>query len=296
MTLGTGGGYFITVAAGAVVNERAVDAIGWAPTNAASVANKAHRHLRITATQIKFAAQPAPAALSVRGDVTASGTLSITTQNDFSCGQLPAVYTTGNQLLSVNGGAGAQGNPGQVPNVPTSTYDQYILTDADLNMLKALAQSAGTYLQGDQTFNASNPIPKNGLVFIDTVGGANIACTPTCTPPASQIPTVTIGAGAQPTGSTAFSGMFIVNGKITFTGNTPQMNGLVYAQDTIALNGSMSVSGAVMARNIINPSAVFTVPALSSLLIDFNCANLKGAGLVPTGWFVKSGTYRELSD
>jgi len=36
------------------------------------------------------------------------------------------------------------GNPGQVPNVATSTYDQHILTDADLNMLKALAQSSGT--------------------------------------------------------------------------------------------------------------------------------------------------------
>jgi hypothetical protein len=75
-----------------------------------------------------------------------------------------------------------------------------------------------------------------------------------------------------------------------------EINGMVYAQDTISVNGSLSVSGAVMARNMISTGNTLIVPPTALVTIDFNCANASGAGVVRTAWVVKAGSYRELSD
>ncbi len=298
LALGTVGGFFVTVKNGTASNERVVDAVGWTPTNATTdPRTKAHKALHATLTRLKFSDSPPPAALAIRGDLAASGNASVSSEADTSCGAKPAAYSTGTQTATA--GANLGGAPGQLPNVPTSVFDQYILTDADLAALRAAAQASGTYLQGNQTFSSMNPIPANGLVFIDTVGGVPISCTgspSTCTPPASQIPTVTIGASAQPVGSTAFSGWLIVNGSITLNG-PGTLNGMVYAQDAITMAGSMVINGALISRNIIHTSATINV-VTGTTTITYNCAYAKtGAGTIPPpAWTLKAGAYREVSD
>ena len=193
------------------------------------------------------------------------------------------------------------GSPGQLPNGPFSVFDPSILTDSDLNALKALAKAYGTYLQGSQTFNASNPIPANGLVFVDTPSGNNLSCTPTppttCTNPPSDNITVTITGNAAPTGSVAFSGWIIVNGSVNYSGNTT-INGLLYAQNDVTMSGTPTVNGAVMSRNLQDVSSTNIDASVGGTIsINYNCANVKSlSNFLPTGWSLKPGTYREVSD
>ena len=298
LALGTAGGFFVTVSNGTATNERVVEAVGWTPTYSTTVPGAAHRRVHLTVSQVKFLGAPPPAALSARGNLSASGHASVVA-SDNSCGVMAGAETTGNQTVS--GDVNFCCTPGQLENVPTSIFDQYMLTDSDLNALKALAKASGTYMQGNQVFNAGNPIPANGLVFIDTPSGNNLSCTPTppttCTNPDSDMITVSIAGNAGPGGSSTFSGWIVVNGSVTHSGNTT-INGLLYAQNDITMSGTPTVNGAVMSRNIKDLSSTnIDASVEGNISINYDCAKVKAiSNFVPTGWSVKAGTYREISD
>lgn len=305
VALGTIGGFFVTVRPnGTAANERVVDAVGWAPAYSSNGytstgAPTAHKRVRITLNTIKWL--DPPAALSVRGDLTARGSVSVTA-SDTSCGNKSGSYTTG--LTQTQGAAsitGAGGNTDQ--SVPSSQFDTHIFSDADLNMLKALAQQNGTYYKGNQTFGSGGITwpASGGIVFVDTLSGNNLSCDSniptTCTNPSSDFITATIaGAGGNP----PLNGWLIVNGSINWSGNYG-VNGLVYAQNDLVITGTPTVNGGVISRNIrdvsLNNLETPDTELGGNLTINYNCGNAKtGGGTIPSGWYVKTGTYREVSD
>jgi hypothetical protein len=299
VALGSGGGFFLTVTNGAP-NEKIVDAVGWYPSYSAAANEKnAQRHVHATLTHVKWL--DPPAALTVEGDVQTRGSaVTISAADDTSCGDKAGAMTSGS--LTSSGGptiVGGGAAPATQTNVPTSTMDQYMFTNSDLDMLKAIAKANGTYFQGAQTFNSSNPWPSSGVVFIDTVDGTDLTCTApgpsqVCTPAASDMASVSIsGAGGMPT----LNGWLIVNGSINWTGNAT-VNGMVYAVNDITMAGRPNISGALISKNLIDTTASSIDSTFSgNPTIDYNCANAKtGGGSIPTGWFVKQGSYREVSN
>ena len=314
--LGTIGGFFVQVGAGTGNNERIIDAWGWAPTYSstgytASGVPVAHKHIHLTLKTMPFSNPNLvpPAALAVRGEVQVgpSAAAEVDGATDSSCGNKAGTYSAG--AATINHPGNVTGNPPSAQNVPTSTFDQYIFTDSDLDMLKQLARQYGRYLQGSQSFSSGNPIPINGLVFVDTTSGNNLSCTPTppttCTNPSSDNITVTITGNAGPGGTGVFNGWLIVNGSIAWTGNT-NLNGLVYAQNDLTASGTGEITGAVVTRNIQDTSITSIDTGISGTKeIKFNCNNVKHGGgnvmdsilnSVPVGWFLKAGTYREVTD
>jgi hypothetical protein len=300
LTVGSLGGFFVTVRNGTATNERVVDAVGWYPTySTTSLQKSAERHVHVTLTTVKWLNPPA--ALSVEGDVQTKGSaVSISAASDTSCGNKTGAMASGSIASTahptIQGGGTA---PAEQTNVPTSTMDQYMFTNSDLDMLKSIAKANGTYFQGNQTFNSSNPWPSSGIVFVDSVDGQDLTCTApgpsqTCTPATSDMAAVSIsGAG----GMSALNGWLIVNGSINWSGNAT-VNGLVYAVNDITMSGTPTVSGAVISKNLIDTSTTSVDSTFSgNITINYNCANAKtGGGSIPTGWFVKQGSYRELSN
>ena len=300
VAMGSAGGFFLTVTNGAAPNEKIVDAVGWYPTYSAAAAEKnARRHIHATLTHVKWLNPPA--ALTVEGDVQTNGSaVTISAAADTSCGNKDGAMTSGTITSSgsptIVGGGTA---PATQTNVPTSTMDQYMFTNSDLDMLKSIAKANGTYFQGSQTFNSSNPWPTSGVVFIDTVPGTNLTCTApgpgqTCTPSTSNLASVSVtGSG----GMAPLNGWLIVNGGINWSGNAT-VNGMVYAVNDITMSGRPNIIGALVSKNLIDTSTSSIDSTFSGTpTIDFNCANAKtGGGSIPAGWFVKQGSYRELSN
>ena len=300
VAMGSAGGFFLTITNGAGPNEEIVDAVGWYPTYSAAANEKnARRHAHATLTRVKWLNPPA--ALTVEGDVQTKGSaVTISAANDTSCGNKVGAMTSGSITSTgsptITGGGTALATQ---TNVPTSTMDQYMFTSSDLDMLKSIAKANGSYFQGAHTFNSSNPWPSSGVVFIDTVDGANLTCTAPgpgqmCTPSASDMASVSIsGAGGMP----PLNGWLIVNGSINWSGNAT-VNGMVYAVNDITMSGKPNISGALVSKNLIDTSTSSIDATFSGTpTIDFNCANAKtGGGSIPTGWFVKQGSYRELSN
>ncbi len=318
VSVGSLGGFFITVAAGTANNERLIDAVGYAPSFASTGFGIAHRHVHLQVTKIKWL--DPPSALSVRGEVKIAGTVLIDSRQDASCGSKGGVTSTDDTDMSGagakvygygdNSANGTSGSPPDIAaNVPTSSFDTHIFTDADLDVLRSLARCCGTYIgPGSPSnysslsfgpssvtlgFNAGNPLPKNGLIFVDSRTGTNL----TSSTPDSDIPTVQLTGNAAPTGQTEWDGWLIVNGKIDWQGNT-KAKGLVYAVNDLNWAGTETIDGAVMSRNIKDTSSTNIDSDLGgNATIRWNCAAARsGAGTLPTGWFVKSGTYREVSD
>jgi Tfp pilus assembly protein PilX len=315
IALGTVGGFFVQVQAGTANNERIVDAWGWTPTYSSTGfsstgASVTHKHIHLTLNKMTFINFVPPAGLNVRGEleVGPSNAASVDGATDASCGNKSGTYSTG--AATIDHTDNVTGTPPTLQNVPTSTFDQYIFTNSDLDMLKQLAKASGRYLQGSQSFSSGNPLPINGLIFIDTPSGNNLNCTDsppvTCTNPSSDNITVSISGNAGPGGSGSFNGWLIVNGSVQWTGNT-NLNGLIYTQnDLTSGSGTGTISGAVVTRNMQDSSLTSIDTSLTgNKTIQFNCANAKNGGgnvvqqiwnTLPHGWFLKAGTYREVSD
>jgi hypothetical protein len=312
IALGSAGGFFLTVTSGTVSNERVVDTVGWAPTNAATDPRpKSHRRIHLILNSVKWL--DPPAALSVRGEAKISGSVLVDSRSDGSCGPKAGVFTTDDTSLSGSADVYGYGNstPNQttgspadvMANQPTSVFDQHIFTDADLDMLRGLAKCCGTYIgpgspsswssSASITFNAGNPLPKDGLIFVDTRTGAN----PTNTTSDTDMADVHVTGNAAPTGQTEWHGWLVVNGRLDWQGNT-KAHGLVYAQNDISWSGTETIYGAVISRNIKDTSSTNIDSTLvGNTTVIYDCAAARsGAGTIPHGWFLKAGTYRELSD
>jgi hypothetical protein len=290
------GGFRITVTGGAGPFERNVVSTGWVPNDTASGRGKQ----RITATLVKLRFPDPPAALAVRGTLEINGSVDIDARQDTSCGNKAGTWST--EATTVQGGAhvyGADGNSTDnqstdiIQDVPRATFDQFILSDNEIDAMRAYAKSHGTYYQGTVTFDAANKMP-NGLVFVDTVSGQNI----TGDTPANDMANVDIHGNAALDASGIFKGWVFVNGSLQISGNF-EMYGFIYAQNDMTYTGTGNgqVWGAAMTRNIRDTSFTSVDANLGgNAFIQFDCQKARtGGGFIPQTWTIKSGSYKEVS-
>jgi len=283
------GGYTVTVANGAASNERTVTSTGWVPDNSTP---RAKQVIAATLTALSDFNADLPCALCVKGALDASGNASVDARPSGSCaGLVPKVgtYTTGATTGFGQGQRhvyGADGN--DIPDTPTdytqlaatSSFDAFTLTSDELNILKSIAKANNAYYQGTVTFGSSNPLP-NGVVFVDTTTGNNI----TASTPASEYAVVTI------TGADA-SGWLIINGGLTIDGDVAY-RGLLYVQDSVSYRGTGS--GGIQGALVAHGAADITSDITGSAQITYDCDYVQnGNNTVPTGWFVKPGSWREV--
>jgi len=191
----------------------------------------------------------------VRGELQVGGNSTVDSTQDVSCGPKFGTLTSGqtspggssdmlgagdtrnNFLYDAHNGPIPTTPNDMVENVTTTAFDPYMLTNADIDTLRAFAKAKGTYLQGSQTFNSSNQLPP-GLVFVDTVSGTNITAegvTPATL--SSDFASVSIHGGAGTGAGGAFNGWLFVNGGLSISGNF-LMNGFAYAQNDISYHGT----------------------------------------------------------
>lgn len=297
------GVFTVSVANGATASERDIVATGWTPTNTGT-GPKAKQKIQVTVFNPLFNLNPPPSALTVRGEINASGHALIDSRSDTSCGNKAGSMSKG---ATTTGGSaaiyGADGNNtsnqsgDMVQNVPDTVFDQYTYSNKELDAYKALAKKNGTYYQGTAAFNASNKMP-NGIVYIDTVSGNNIDANGPNTTATSDFASVNIDGNAPLDASGIFSGMLIVAGSLTIHGSF-QMHGLVYVQNdfTYLGTGAGQITGAVLSQNIRDTSAtsIDTDTGGNSTII-WNCEYAKkGGGYLPPTFTIEPGTYKEVS-
>jgi hypothetical protein len=301
--LGDDGGFTVKVT-GVSETEVEVESVGWTSGDR----DRARTHRRVTARLMRLPdlGRRAPCALCVRGDVEVRDTAVVSAAGDTSCGPKAGAAATG--LVTVAGQGrvwGADGNswPNQpsdlatVPDLDAATLD----SDA-LAALKVLARSRGTYYgpgspppgqsvwTGRVRFDGANPVPGDGVIFVDTLSGR---------PPAAGQPgdyaTVEFQGAAFPQGR--FHGWIVVMGSVTAFDAAGVLNGLLYAVDDVALTGSAEVNGLVVSVNLHEGGAATADSVVGGLAtVTFDCAHAGGAGRVPRGWFLKPGSYREAPD
>ncbi len=291
------------VTPGAVSNERDVEAFGWVPTNAGAGPKT---HQRITATLVKIRFPDPPAALSVRGEIDVSGNSLIDSRADTSCGNKAGSISLG--ATTIGSGAadifGADGNNTRneatdaLQNQPQSVFDAITYTNAELDMLKALAKARGTYYKGSVTFNAGNHIP-DGLIYIDTVTGNDIDAGGAGTTPTSDFASVDIHGGSESGADGIFNGWLIVAGNLSISGDF-HMQGLAYVLNDFTYTGTGTglIEGAVISQNVRDTSATtIDTNTGGNAAITYNCAYAKyGGGAIPPTWALKAGTYKEVTD
>jgi len=297
------GVFTVSVANGASASERNIVATGWTPTNTGT-GPKARQKIQVTVFNPLFNLNPPPSALTVRGEINASGHALIDSRSDTSCGNKAGSMSKG---ATTTGGSaaiyGADGNNtsnqsgDMVQNVADTVFDQYTYSNKELNAYKALAKKNGTYYQGTAAFNASNKMP-NGIDYIDTVSGNNIDANGPNTTAMSDFASVDIDGSAPLDASGIFSGMLIVAGSLTIHGSF-QMHGLVYVQNdfTYLGTGAGQITGAVLSQNIRDTSAtsIDTDTGGNSTII-WNCDYAKkGGGYLPPTFTIEPGTYKEVS-
>ena len=291
------GVYRVTVTPAAAANERNIVSLGFLPSEASP---KSKQRIQVTVVKLKFL--DPPAALSVRGELQVGGNTHISAHDDTSCGSKPGTYTTG--TTDIQGGSanvfGADGNTTQnqtgdvAQGQPTAAFDQYLLSDSDMAMLKAYAKSQGTYYQGTVEFSASNRMP-NGVIFVDSTSGN--AVTSTSDP--ADMANVTIHGNAPSSADGIFHGWLIINGSLAISGNF-QMWGYGYVQNDLTYTGTGTgqIVGAMLSRNVRDTSSTtIDTNTGGNASIVYDCAKAReGGGFVPVTFSVKAGTYKELSD
>lgn len=302
--LGGDGGFTVRVT-GVSETEVEVESVGWTPDN-----REGGVHRRVTARLMRLPdlGRHAPCALCVRGDLAIGDSAVVSAAGDTSCGAKAGAAATG--LATVAGQArvyGADGNdsPNQGSDiaamVPPSRLDRTLLDAGALAALKALARRHGTYYgpgsppRGQATwtgrvqFDASQPVPGDGVVFVDTVSGR----PPTPADPGDYATAEFRGA---PFANGRFRGWIVVMGSVTAFDASGTLHGLLYAVDDIALTGRADISGLVVGANLHEGSQLPDSVVGGLATVTFDCAGATGAGRVPRGWFLKPGSYRELPD
>ena len=302
------GGFTVLVTNGAVgapATERIVTAVGYLPTDPAgpnpTVNPIARRAIRVTATHFKKL--DPPCAICAGGeqppfattDIRIGGSAHVsasTSDGARFCGDAPlpqaAVMSQGS--VTQNGSptlAAPPGGYGDVQNADQSTF--VILSDSEMAMLRDMAKAQGTYLQGSQSFNSP---PPNGLVFIDTPSGNPF----TNNSPSSDIIDVDIHGNW---GDQGWSGWLIVAGSVRMSGNI-KMTGMLYAQNDVILHGTgtSGFTGSVISTNRMDTtsSRVNDVEDIGNAPITYDCPAVRdGGGTISQKWFVRPGTFREIS-
>jgi len=305
----------VTVANGAIINEKVVTAIGYVPDAINPIATK-----KITAVVTRLKWIDPVCALCAGGEnppltttnVQIGGTASVNASTSAE-GSVPAgAYCSGVTPLTAVGSSGSVNSSG-TPNLYSPagytntapcpdgascgmTYPSgMILTDSDMATLKALAKSSGHYYTGAQHWacppdgTCGNPIP-NGLVFVDTPSGQPLSTAS----PDSDLFQVDITGNWN----SGWSGWLVVAGSLRVQGDV-RLSGLVYVQNDVILHGlgNNSIQGAVVSTNRVDArSTTIDIDDTGNARISYNCPNVRsGGGTLSQNWFVKPGSYREIS-
>jgi hypothetical protein len=310
--VGLTGGFTVQVAAHASGDPQArrVTAVGWVSASGNGLA-RAHRQVIADAVAIPHPGRRAPCALCVRGALGLAGNVAVDgTGTDAECGgdgrhgvvSRDATTVTGPVALA--GGAG-----GLAQHQPADAFDAVTLAPAVLDALRDLARSHGTYYgpgfprggsvsdggtrwDGRIVFDASHPL-RDGVVFVDTPDGG---------PAAADAPAVTLGDARLEAGGIAapdgvFRGWLVVNGALAVAGGA-RLRGLVYAVDTLTYGGpgAGSIEGLAVALNARGTATRLEPSAGGGLRVTFDCGAVGAAGLVPHGFALVPGSYREERD
>ena len=171
------GEFKVTVTNGPAVNERTIEAVGYVPNAAYPIAIK---KLETVVTKVKTLDPPcavcaggeAPngAATAIRVGGSASISAADTGSN-YCNGVTPSAATYSAGTVATNGHpaiTGPSGGSAMMTGVPQSNFTDFLFSDADMVMLKALAKANGTYYQGNQAWTSP---PPNGIIFVDTPSG-----------------------------------------------------------------------------------------------------------------------------
>ena len=93
------------------------------------------------------------------------------TGSNYCNGVTPSAATYSAGTVATNGNpaiTGPSGGSAMMTGVPQSNFTDFLFSDADMVMLKALAKANGTYYQGNQAWTSP---PPNGIIFVDTPSG-----------------------------------------------------------------------------------------------------------------------------
>jgi hypothetical protein len=273
--------------------------VGWTPAPAAA-GTTAHRKVVATLQRLTDVAGNAPCVLCVRAALAVSGrsTIDGRPSGGSPCGGKGGAFTLGATGASTTSSVfGADGNDTAneatdlVQDQPASRFDAFTFTPADLDALRTLAKANATYYRGRVTFDGANRL-ENGVVFVDSASGDDIPLDQSRQDP-SDFAEVDI-RGAPFVDPTGFHGVLVVNGGLRIAGDMT-MHGLVYAVSDVSYSGNAggAVNGLVISQNV-RDGAGSSVGGEST--ITFDCADARGAGYLPSGWFLRAGSYKEVND
>ena len=316
------GGFYVNVATGTDSHERWVQSIGWVPTDDnTDTRTKARQAINVTLMDFPTVTSM-PCAVCVRGDIQIGGTSTIdarplTGDDATSCGSPTSKYGTwsttvkdsagntispGNTTIgsglskiygAVDGNSTANQSTDKAERQNQADFDKNAMTSSTLDFLKAYAKAKGTYYQGTVAFSTTNKIP-DGIIFVDTVSGNNINASTTAT---SDYASVTITGNAS-VNTTGFHGWIVVNGSLSISGNFT-MFGLGYSVNDLSYVGTGGqIQGQLISANVKDTIATVIDTSLSGVAsVRYNCTATQSpiAGVVPAGFFVKPGTYKEVS-
>jgi hypothetical protein len=300
------GVYTVSMTDGPTASERNIVATGWTPTNVGA-GPKVKQKIQVTVFKIKPFSD-LPSALTVRGEISAGGHALIDSRSDTTCGNKSGSTSKG--VTNTGGSARVYGADGDdvannssdvVQNVPDAAFNAWTYTNKDLDALKAFAKANGTYYSGAQvhslSFNSSNRMP-NGIIYVDTESGQNVDKDGPNTTPTSDLASLDIHGNAPADDSGIFSGVLIVAGSLSISGNF-QMHGLVYVLNDFTYQGTGNgqIVGAVMSQNIrdVSATSIDTDTGGNSTII-WNCNYVKtGGGQLPQTFTIENGTYKEVS-
>jgi len=297
------GVFTVSVVNGATSSERDIVATGWTPTNTGT-GPKVKQKIQVTVFNPLFNLNPPPSALTVRGEINASGNALIDSRSDTSCGNKAGSMSKGTTTTGGSAGIyGADGNDvknesgDMVQNEPDSTFNKYTYSNKELDAYKALAKKNGTYYQGSVTFNAGHQMP-NGIIFVDTVSGNNIDVNGANTTATSDFASVNMDGNAPLAADGIFKGLIIVAGSLNIHGDF-HMRGMVYVQNdfTYLGTGTGQIEGAVLSQNVRDTSATsIDSNTGGNSTIIWNCDYAKtGGGYLPPTFTIEPGTYKEVS-
>jgi hypothetical protein len=278
-----------------------VEAVGWHPDPTAPT--KARRRVQSRLERFRDVAGEAPCTLCVNGDVTVTGASTIDGRPSYasSCGNKMGSWSTGATSIErsrakVYGGErGGGSGAANVRNVDFQEHQagfaDFDLTPAELAALRAVARGRGAYYTGTVTFNASNPLPPGGIVFVDTTTGAPVAPGM----PDAQLAKVTLTGGARPANA-PFRGWLVVNGNLSLAGGFGGIDGVVYVANRVTTTGfgTDTITGLVIAAERRGDADAGFSAGNTNIVYD--CDNARGAGQMPRAWFLQAGSYQELPD
>jgi hypothetical protein len=295
------GGFTVRVTNnGSIANEKLVSAVGWAPNSTGQL--RSGRKLNATLQTLPWTASVPGAALNVVGDLDIAGNADISSWTGSAgvvhCSEgtpISGSISTGTTATAgiayqVRGPEDAVANEAEDMLQGPSQEITTKLTMEDLALLKAAAQANGTYYQGPTTFNAANPMPpQGGILFVDTLTGSDLQLSPPT--PLTDMGSLTI------TATQTWNGFIIAMGNLTVSG-TVNFTGGVYARNDFIFAGNGTIRGAATAENRMG-----TISAVDSSIgetgnskIIYDCpAFQSGGNKVPKTWWVKLGTYHEVT-